>query len=194
MYELSKSRCNELAALPKLNVHHFIELTGIGICKGGSFDVTQEGVFPRQYSNHDLHKLTNQEQCILLEQAHRPPLETPFTQMDLLRFIDGSIPGSFEVPVEFRRAVETPTPLEHKVGGTAQQGPKVKSHIAYLAHLVNENPSASAKDLERLCLRSASDEGSPFEGCRGSLVLRGKPRPIESKTFSNWVTDARKLT
>ena len=72
-------RCNELATLPELFVDHWEELTGIGICKGGSYIVSQKGVFPEQYSDDDLHLLTTEERRMLTEIARRPPLQFPCT-------------------------------------------------------------------------------------------------------------------
>ena len=77
--ELSAERCTELAGLPELFVHHWEELTGIGICKGGAYIVSQSGVYPEQYSDNDLRLLFPEERRLLLEGATRPPLLFPCT-------------------------------------------------------------------------------------------------------------------
>jgi len=107
-------RCEELAALPELRVHHWEELTGIGICKGGLYTVKQDGVFPEQYSDDDLRLLLPEERRLLLEGATRPPLLFPCTPSQLLKFVDGGVQGEFEVPDEFRIAVEPPALLPQK--------------------------------------------------------------------------------
>ncbi len=112
--ELSAERCTELAGLPELFVHHWEELTGIGICKGGAYIVSQSGVYPEQYSDNDLRLLFPEERRLLLEGATRPPLLFPCTPSQLLKFVDGGSQGKFEVPEEFRTAVELPALLLQK--------------------------------------------------------------------------------
>jgi hypothetical protein len=110
-------RCEELAALPELRVHHWVELTGIGICKGGAYTVSQKGVYPKQYSDDDLSLLTPEEtegQRLLLERASRPSLEFPCTPSQLLDFVDGGLQGDFEVPDSFRAAVDARALLVQK--------------------------------------------------------------------------------
>ena len=59
-------RCIELAAMDTLMFRHWEELTGIGICKGGSYIVGQSGVHPEQYSDDDLRLLTTEERLSLI--------------------------------------------------------------------------------------------------------------------------------
>ncbi|MBP5996729.1 MAG: hypothetical protein KAX99_00905 [Azonexus sp.] len=107
-------RCNELATLPELRVHHWEELTGVGICEGGSYAVNQDGVFPEKYSNRDLHGLTQEERHILLEHSYRPPLKFPCTPSQLLKFVDGDVSRDFDVPDNFRAVVEARARLVQK--------------------------------------------------------------------------------
>lgn len=109
-------RCDELAALPKLLVHHWEELTGIGICKGGAYTVSQSGVYPEQYSDDDLRSLTTEERRILIEIASRPPLLFPCTPSQLLEFMDGGSVGDFDIPAAFSAAVESRALLVQKDG------------------------------------------------------------------------------
>ena len=103
-------RCIELAAMDTLRFRHWEELTGIGICKGGSYNVGQLGVYPKQYSDDDLRGLFPEERRILLERADRPPLPFPCTPAQLLQFVDGDLLGDFDLPDDFRAAVEQPAP------------------------------------------------------------------------------------
>ncbi|MBL0353846.1 MAG: hypothetical protein IPP03_14765 [Dechloromonas sp.] len=103
-------RCIELAAMDTLMFRHWEELTGIGICKGGSYIVGQSGVHPEQYSDDDLRLLTTEERRLLLERADRPPLIFPCTPAQLLQFVDGDLLGDFDLPDDFRAAVEKPAP------------------------------------------------------------------------------------
>ncbi|MBN8463635.1 MAG: hypothetical protein J0M01_12620 [Dechloromonas sp.] len=112
--ELSAERCTELAKLPELFVHHWEELTGIGICKGGAYTVSQSGVYPEQYSDDDLRSLFPEERRVLLERATRPPLGFPCTPSQLLKFVDGGLQGEFEVPDDFRAIVEPHWQLSQK--------------------------------------------------------------------------------
>ena len=84
-------RCNELATLPELFVHHWEELTGIGICKGGEYIVSQSGVYPEQYSDDDLRSLIPEERRLLLERATRLPLRFPCTPSQLLILADSNL-------------------------------------------------------------------------------------------------------
>jgi hypothetical protein len=109
-------RCNELATLPELFVHHWEELTGAGICEGGSYAVNQDGVFPEKYSNRDLQGLTQEERHILLEHSYRPPLKFPCTPSQLLKFVDGDVSRDFDVPDNFRVVVEARARLVQNEG------------------------------------------------------------------------------
>lgn len=109
--QAERERCNELATLPELFVHHWEELTGIGICKGEAYIVSQSGVFPEQYSDDELRLQTTEERRLLLESATRPPLLFPCTPNQLLKFVDGGGHRDFEVPDDFRTAVKPHAPL-----------------------------------------------------------------------------------
>jgi len=116
-------RCNELAKLPELFVHHWEELTGIGICKGGAYTVSQSGVYPEQYSDDDLRSLFPEERRVLLEAATRPPLPFPCTPSQLLKFVDGGWSEEFEIPDHFRAAVEPPAlPVQSEGKLSADEG------------------------------------------------------------------------
>ena len=111
---ITPDRCIDLAGLPELFVHHWEELTGIGICKGGAYIVSQSGVYPEQYSDDELRLLFPEERRLLLERATRLPLLFPCTPSQLLKIVDGGLQGEFEVPEEFRTAVELPALLPQK--------------------------------------------------------------------------------
>lgn len=74
-----------------------------------------------------------------------------------------------------------------------------KGHIKYLAILHRKNPEATAKELLRCCIDDArkhqdtDDESFPFYMVSDDIALKGKKTAINGKTFSNWLTDAKKI-
>lgn len=108
-------------------------------------------------------------------------------QADLGRLAGLAAPfqGHLEVPVE-----QQPRIVKRKKTGSS----KTKTHIQYLASMLNSYPAASARELKKLCVDAAvsNPDGCPFHLVRGDIALRGKLVPVQLGTFSNWVTEAKK--
>lgn len=106
MAEISKEKCIEFAQLTELNLHHWRLLTGITSRKDDSFMYKREGIFPVQYTDEALSKLTAAEQFEIGEFCATEPLLFPCLPSSLLHFIDNLVLGDFSVPEDFRMAVE----------------------------------------------------------------------------------------
>lgn len=190
--EPDKKRCEELAALSELHCYHWEELTGVGIGKWRSYTVSQDGVFPTKYSDDDLAKLTPEESRALQEHGLSKSLPFSCSPAQSLQFVGGR-GRFFDLPDDFIAAVESKAPLVQKAGHPNLVD-ETKPHYAYLVKLLQDNPSATAKDILKLCLKLVdTDTSSPFQKSGSALVLRGKTSQFSDKTFGNWMTKARKL-
>jgi len=106
MTGISKEQCIEFAKLEKLYLHHWTLLTGVSAGKDDSFAYGHKGIFPVQYTEHELAGLTPGEQFELGEISNQAPLLFPCTPTQLIQFIDHVPLGDFSVPEDFREAVK----------------------------------------------------------------------------------------
>lgn len=101
---VSKQRCIELAALSELRFEHWEELTGIGLGEG-LYCRRLDGIYPEQFNENELHNLARMERITALEHANSAYLHFPCSPAQLVKFVDDSVPGEFDLPQWFREAV-----------------------------------------------------------------------------------------
>ncbi|HLO61717.1 MAG TPA: hypothetical protein VK165_02005 [Azonexus sp.] len=114
-----------------------------------------------------------------------------------------NLPYPWNLPDEFPRLESEQVCPDDKAQSDGQMRPNDTnscSHIIYLAALHLEYPALTAKELRRICIDRAkagsdgdADPEFPFSFSNNDIVLKGKTRQIEEKTFSNWISEARKL-
>lgn len=181
--DIPDDECRKLAALPSLGAYEFEALTGFPIGDDDAFVFDLAGVRLADYSAGELAMLVPAERMEITE-ALRHRLDFPCSPRQLVDFV-AATSWYFSLPTIFIESV----------GGKSKQGNKPKPHIAYLANLIKDNPSANSKDIWRLCFNKVSnDQLSPFQESGSDLALRGKTNAIADKTFDNWVSIARKMT
>ena len=103
---ISKEQCIEFAQLFDLELRHWRLLTGATSSKDDFFIYSKEGIFPVQYTEEELSKLTADEYFEISEFCASDPLRFPCLPSSLLHFIDNRELGGFSVPDDFREAVK----------------------------------------------------------------------------------------
>lgn len=106
MTSISKEQCIEFAQLFELNLQHWRLLTDITSSKDKSYIYSKEGIFPIQYTDEETSNLTAAEYFEIGEFCATKPLLFPCLPSELLHFIDNLVLGGFNVPEDFRKAVE----------------------------------------------------------------------------------------
>ena len=101
---VSKQRCNELAAMDEIRFEHWEELTGVGL-GAGLYCRKLDGIYPEQYNENELLGLARTERITALEHTNSALLRFPCTPAELIKFVDDSVAGEFDLPQWFREAV-----------------------------------------------------------------------------------------
>jgi hypothetical protein len=163
-------RSKELASMKALTFRHWEEITGVGICSGNSYVVSQKGIYPEQYSDDDLRLLTPEERKILLEMADRDPLIFPCAPSHLLSFVDEDQAMCFEVPDAFREEVD-------RLGAELRASEELGQEV--LCDQQISNPSASDDGVDRVALTKF----------HAQLVASGSKSPTETTAKEFRISD-----
>lgn len=195
--DIPDDECRKLVELPSLGVYEFEALTGFPMGDDDAFVFDLAGVRLADYSAGELAMLAPTERMEITE-ALRHRLDFPCSPRQLVDFVADtswvfSLPQAFIESVEGAAERVPNMPLEQLAQKQNAVDQTKLSHFYYLANLVRENPSANAKEIRRLCLKSAGEDSSPFQKIGNDFALRGKTDVPADGTFGNWMTEARKL-
>lgn len=104
---LDRSRIAELAAMEKLSVRHWIEITGVGVGIHESFEITTEEVSFRKWGFDYIKQSPQDWQIEMLAENETPPLTFPCTPKQLVEFVrNAPCVHCFVLPEEFEKAVD----------------------------------------------------------------------------------------
>lgn len=106
--ELTDARCIELASLPELYIDHWIELTGIGVGRGKSHNISAEGVTFIKWTEEEIAGFSPVDEAeIRCLNRTAPNLQFPCAPSELLWFVfnHAGILDYFMVPDAFQVAV-----------------------------------------------------------------------------------------